>query len=308
MTAPSQPPVSVVPAPAPITTMLLPAERLRVDVVGQGVYRALHRESLEDVLRDVRERRASAILVSVARCGLAELSVLSRLVREFPRVPAVALLSGFEHETARTVLELGHSGVRMLVDVRSADGWRELRHVLLSRDDADIERLALGQLSLDLTGAPDDCWRFFESLFRTGVKAASVRALAPRLEVLTSTLLSRFFRAGLPSPRRYLTTARLVRAARAFENPGMSVANVANQLEYSSPQSFSRHMRGMLHMSTREFRQRYDGEGMLRRFREELVLPYVPVLRRFSPLAPAERGQTADDVHSSSASRRRRTG
>ena len=34
-----------------------------------------------------------------------------------------------------------------------------------------------------------------------------------------------------------------------------------------------------------DFRQRYDGEGMLQRFRDELILPYVSTLRRFSPLA-----------------------
>ena len=42
-------------------------------------------------------------------------------------------------------------------------------------------------------------------------------------------------------------------------------------------------------MTAVEFRQRYDGEGMLQRFREELVLPFADVLRRFSPLAAPPR-------------------
>jgi len=33
-----------------------------------------------------------------------------------------------------------------------------------------------------------------------------------------------------------------------------------------------------------EFRERYDGEGMLQHFRDELVLPHLPRLRRFDPL------------------------
>jgi AraC-like DNA-binding protein len=97
--------------------------------------------------------------------------------------------------------------------------------------------------------------------------------------------MSRFFRARLPAPKRYLATARLVRAARLLENTGLSVANVANHLDYSSPQSFGRHIRTMLGFTAVEFRQRYDGEGMLRRFREDLVLPHVTILRRFSPLS-----------------------
>ncbi|HVE79051.1 MAG TPA: helix-turn-helix domain-containing protein, partial [Gemmatimonadaceae bacterium] len=92
--------------------------------------------------------------------------------------------------------------------------------------------------------------------------------------------------ARLPAPKRYLAMARLARAARLFENPGRSVANVANHLDYSSPQSFGRHVRTMLGMTAVAFRQRYDGEGMLQRFRDELVLPYAATLRRFTPLAP----------------------
>ena len=96
-------------------------------------------------------------------------------------------------------------------------------------------------------------------------------------------LSARAFR-GLPAPKRYLAFARLVRAARLFENPGLSIANVANHLDYSSPQSFGRHVRTLLRMTALEFRRRYDGEGMLHCFREQLVLPYAITLRRFRPL------------------------
>jgi hypothetical protein len=33
-----------------------------------------------------------------------------------------------------------------------------------------------------------------------------------------------------------------------------------------------------------EFRERYDGEGMLQYFRDELILPHVVRLRAFDPL------------------------
>ena len=36
-------------------------------------------------------------------------------------------------------------------------------------------------------------------------------------------------------------------------------------------------------------RARYDGEGMLQRFREELVLPFLATLRRFYPLSKGTR-------------------
>jgi AraC-like DNA-binding protein len=264
--------------------MLTPSERLRVDAAGEGLYRALHRDSLEDVIRDLKERRASAVVVSVSRCGHREAARVAMVVREFPRVPAVAILTELEPRTAHNVLSLGRSGLRTLIDVRQPDGWRALREAIAAQRAGDIERIALAQLTLDLAGAPEDCVRFFEQLFRSSVRLSTIRAFSRHLGVLPSTLMSRFFRLGLPAPERYLARARLTRAARLFENPGLSVANVSKTLEYSSPQSFGRHVRAVLGMTALEFRRRYDGDGMLQRFREELVLPYLPALRQLRPL------------------------
>jgi AraC-like DNA-binding protein len=97
--------------------------------------------------------------------------------------------------------------------------------------------------------------------------------------------MSRFFRAHLPPPKQYLAMARLVRAARLFENPGFSVANVANHLDYSSPQSFGRHLRTLIKMNPSVFRERFTGSSMLDRFRETLILPYLDTLRVVRPLA-----------------------
>jgi AraC-like DNA-binding protein len=145
----------------------------------------------------------------------------------------------------------------------------------------------LSELAIDLSGVSEDCWRFFEALFTVPPRVSTVRGLAQALDVVPSTLMSRFFRARLPTPKRYLACARLVRAARLFENAGFSVANVANHLDYSSPQSFGRHVRRLMNLTAAEFRDRYDGEGMLQHFRETLVLPHAAALRQLQPLHPS---------------------
>lgn len=269
-----------------VTTVLTPVERAQVDAAGEGLYRTLHRESFAAALEDVRTNRADAVLLSVARCDARETRHIATLVREFPRVPALALLGapGFEGQLPDKVLALGQSGVRRVIDVRQPAGWRELRAVLLADYGDDLRRLALARLSIDLAGAPDDCWRFFDAVFANAPAHGTVRSLARALGVLPSTLMSRFFRSGLPAPKRYLAHARLVRAARLFENGGHSISRVATHLDYSSPQSFGRHVRTLLGLTAGEFRRRYDGEGMLERFRADLVLPYAEVLRRFHPL------------------------
>jgi AraC-like DNA-binding protein len=264
--------------------MLTPNERLRVDAAGAGLYRAMHRDSLEDVIRDLRERGASAVVVSVARCGRQDAARVAMMVREFPRVPAVALLTELAPATPQAVLSLGRSGVRSLVDVRQPSGWRELRQLLMDDRAAELERAALARLATDLEGAPDGCRRFFDALFTAPATVCTVRRLAAALGVVPSTLMSRFLRAGLPSPKRYLAMARLARAARLFENSGLSVSNVATHLEYSSPQSFGRHVRTLLGLTAVAFRHRYDGDGMVERFRSDLVRPHAPRLRAFDPL------------------------
>jgi AraC-like DNA-binding protein len=182
------------------------------------------------------------------------------------------------------VLALGQSGIRRLVDVRLAAGWRELRGALMADSGEGGYRRILGQLAIDLAGVPEDCWQFFETLFTCPPRVANVRMLARHLEVLPSTFMSRFFRGGVPTPKHYLAMARLVRASRLFENAGFSIANVANHLEYSSPQSFGRHVRILLQMTAGDFRTRYDAAGMFERFRQELVLPYLTELRQLHPL------------------------
>ena len=267
----------------PVTTILTPIERARVDAAAQGLCDPLHRESLDEVISDLRQQRAKLVLISVTRYGPQSSSHVAAMVREFPRVPAVALLTETQNSTPHTTLALGQLGIRTLVDARAATGWQTLRNLLATQGGTELQRSALAQISLDLPGASKDCWRFFELLFETSPRISTVRQLARQLNILPSTLMSRFFRAKLPAPKRYLSLARLIRAARLFENPGLSVARVANHLDYSSPQSFGRHVRTMMKMSPVEFRSTYDGQGMLQYFRTELVLPYVDVLCSFRP-------------------------
>jgi AraC-like DNA-binding protein len=270
---------------APVATILDPAERARVDAIGAGLYRTIHRDSVKQVMGDLKERRISAVLVSVARCVREEPLHVATVVRDFPRVPTLALLSGASDPNMDAVLALGNCGIRTLVDLRHPIGWQRLRDLLGVETTGDVERAVIGALRTDLAGVPEDCWRFFEALFLPERRVCTVRQLAHVLNVLPSTLMSRFFRARLPAPKRYLSFSRLIRAARLFENPGLSVADVSNHLDYSSPQSFGRHVRTYLRMTAGEFRRSYDGERMLLRFRHELILPQVGKLLLLRPLA-----------------------
>ena len=280
------------PAPSPaVFTWVDPIDRPRVDAAGSGVYRTVHHDSVDALRHEVKRTAPAAVFMSVGRPLAEHAPGVARLVREFPRVPMVALLSRVDQSTPHTVLNLGNCGIRTLVDVRDSSGWHRLRDFVAREAVGDIDRLALAMLREELDGATEDCRKFFDALFHGRRVITTVRTLASALDVLPSTLMSRFFRAELPAPKRYLAWARLVRAARLLENPGLSIADASNQLEYSSAQSFGRHVKSVLGVTAGQFRRDHDGAAMLNRFRDELLRPHRDKLLDLRPLSGRPMGR-----------------
>ncbi len=271
------------PPPSNVATFLTPLERQRVDAAGHGCYQARHCESLDELMTDLRTHNVSAVLVSVARYQSQHAPQVARLVREFPRVPAVALLTGSHPNATHAVLALGQNGVRSLIDAREPTGWRDLRLIVSGEAGGRFEYDAYTIVRDDIPAATADCHRFFEQLFCSPPSVSTVQQIARLNNVVPSTFMSRFFRVRLPAPKRYLAFARLVRAARLFENPGLSVTHVANHLEFSSPQSFSRHVHLLLNLTPMQLRRQHDGASMLELFRQQLVLPHRETLQLFEP-------------------------
>ena len=146
----------------------------------------------------------------------------------------------------------------------------------------------------------EDARRFFEILAGLAPVLATVRGLARHLAVPQSTLMSRFHRAGLPSPKTYLAGMRLLRIAWLLENPGLSVADAAYRMDFSSPQSLGRHLKATLGLTAGEFRRRFPFEVALDRYIDLLITPYRESLR---VLHPFDAGQRDQGPHSAVASR-----
>ena len=280
------PPVAAPAAlPSPtIAAVLLPGERSRVEAAGSGCFSVVHRDSISDAVRVVRERPVDAVLVSVHRCLPEQVEALAHLVRDFPAIPMVALVSQHDAGATEMLLRLGATGVRQVVDVTSPTGWNRLRQVVGQPATRAVARIQ-GPILDALATAPPDARLFMEAVVRLAPETPTVRRLADRLYVRPSTLMSRFVRSGLPSPKNYLAAVRLLHAALLFETSGLSVADVAYRLEYSSPQSFGRHLRAMLGITASEFRSRFPFPAALASFVDRLVRPYLSIWRDFHPLA-----------------------
>jgi AraC-like DNA-binding protein len=264
--------------------VLRPDERTRVDAAGTGWFSVVHRDSIPEAIRAVRERPVDAILVSVHQCPEPQIDMLGRLVRGFPGIPTVALVSRHDPQGSEALLHLGASGVRQVIDVTGPEGWHRLRQVLGQPASRDVARLQ-GPILTALGEVPPDTRLFFEALIRLAPEVPTARQLCDRLGVRCTTLMSRFARAGLPSPKNYLAAIRLVHATLLFERPGYTVADVAYRLDYSSPQSFGRHVRALLGITSSELRRRFTFTVAVERFVALMVEPYLEVWAGFRPLA-----------------------
>jgi AraC-like DNA-binding protein len=285
---------ATVAARARVGTWIAPRERARVDVAAGAQLDLAHRETLRAIRGDLTTGRIDAALVSAALVGLADVPTLSAIVRDFPGNPVVGFVAEVDEPRALAgALAFGQAGVAALVDARTPAGWSTLRSAFDGRRLADpfVQR-AVRELTsrADATASEAACtvgWvRFLAATFSPRV--ATAKQVAASLGVCCSTLTSRFYRAGLPSPKCYIAHARLVWAARLGETPGLPISAIAHRLDASSPQSFGRMVRTMLGVTASEFRRTFDGEAMLARFSAELVEPYRETLRTFDPLTVSQ--------------------
>jgi AraC-like DNA-binding protein len=274
--------------------VVAPTERPSLDAAAIGCFAILHRSSVPEAVRAVRERAVDAVLLSAFHCSEERTDHVDELVRNFPGVPTVALVTRHDPQISETLLRLGATGVRQVVDVTAPAGWRRLRQLVGEPATRGAARI-LAPVLAALPDISSDARLFLEVLIRLAPDTPAVRTIAHKLQQKPSTLMSRFVRAQLPSPKTYLAAVRLLYAAQYFEGGGRSVSDVAYRLDCSSPQSFGRTLRAMLGITPSEFRRRYPFPVAIHHFLDNLISPYQKVWTTFHPLlGPPKTGPTVE--------------
>ena len=266
-----------------VATLVEPTLRSQVDAAVGDSFTALHTNSMGEALRAVREGPVRAVFLSPYCVRRDELPRVAMLVDGFPGVPTVVVVSRHDRVSSERLLDLGAFGVRRMVDLSAHGGWRCLRD-LVSHPSSPTAARIFGKLMPALGEPTEDCRAVFEAVVRLAPGLPTVKMLTDRLDIHPSTFMSRFFRSGLPSPKRYLAAIRVVYAAAFLELPGLSLSDVAYRLQYSSPQSFGRHLRAVLGTTASEFRARYPFDVALGEFLERLIVPFQNTFCTFHPL------------------------
>lgn len=269
-----------------LSTLATVRERQQIDAAAVDCVRAIHRSSLAEIAKDFADATAEGAIISTHHITTETVSSVAALVRGFPTRTVVGLIGDTTDASAiAAALLFGRAGIHDVADIRNAQGWRAFRSVFNCANEPDaFMREGLGKVLASIKSAEcsEGLTQFFRLVFSPSVTSA--KEVAVKLGVVPSTLMSRFFRAGLPSPKRYVAAARLVWAAYLGESTAMSVAAIANRLSASSPQSFHRSVRTLMKMSATEFRREFTGAQMLEVFESQLITPHRAKLLRFDPL------------------------
>jgi AraC-like DNA-binding protein len=280
-----------------VSTWLGVAERDLVTAAGFERFETIHRDSARALFDDFLYDRADAAVISVARVSPADDRYLETLRQGFPGRPLIGLvLEADASQVLSRTLELGRNGIEFVVDAREPSGWNRLRAALCSPRMMDTFRAeVLTRIHAEIGAVSRGLARFFDLIFDPGVHRT--KQIAADLGVGRSAFHSRFHRAFLPSARRYLDWARLVRVAFIGEEAALTGTDISNRVHASSPQSLHRSIRCLTGMSFRAFRYRYDGSGMLDRFVSDLVVPYLEPLQSFDPCGTMPRRASSCYCH-----------
>jgi AraC-like DNA-binding protein len=267
------------------TVVTLMEEKMRwsVDVATECACVTYHAQTATDALEAARHHRSHTVLISPAVLPHPELCELVTRISALPGLLPVAVIGESAPKPYKVLLTLRALGVHNILDLSTRAGWKKLRTIVTDPTTQAADAILQAVTSAFAENEMNRTRVFFNVLVRGAPNLTSVKSLGLVLAIDPSALLNRFYRRQLPSPWTYLTATRLLFAASCFERPGVSIADVASQLNYSSVQSFGRHVKQRVGLTPREYRYRFSFKKALDRYVGSLVLPYQEHLRDFDP-------------------------
>ncbi len=126
--------------------------------------------------------------------------------------------------------------------------------------------------------------RLLGEILQCSCQHTNLTPVYPVLGIQPTTLISRFRRAELPSPKAMLYWTRLTYAAWLFDDRDRTIADAAWTLRFASAQAFGRQIRCSFGMTASEFRARMPFNVVLDRF-ANLLAPHQATWRWFDPLS-----------------------
>jgi AraC-like DNA-binding protein len=213
----------------------------------------VHAPTWSDALTAIRARPVEVAVVDPLLSGDARTQEIERLRLLFPSLPLI-LYTSLTPQLAAVLLGLGQRGIRHVVFARFDDHPGRLRQVLEAEAAGATSRQLLEQLAGHLAPLPTELRWVLEETLRAPGQVQTVQDLAHRARVDRRTCERWFSRVGLPSPRQFLSAARVLYAHRLLQDPGFTVEDVAERLGYMQVKTLQQHARTYLGLTAGEMR------------------------------------------------------
>src|SRR6266699_3026352 len=192
----------------------------------------------DDVLTSIRGRPVELAVVDPLLSGQARSQEIERLRVLFPSLPLM-LYTTLTPRTAGVLLALGQRGIQ--------------HAVFANYDD-------------------HPSWVLEEALRSPG-EVQTVGQVAVRARVDRRTCERWFTRVGLPSPRHFLSAARVLYAHRLLQDPGFTIEDVATRLGYAQTKTLQLHARAYLGLTAGEMRLSLSPDEALARVVQRFLTP-----------------------------------
>ena len=246
--------------------------KLRRATVGGGRFAFAHVRTWDEALIAIRTRPVELAVVDPLLPGEARGQEIERLRLLFPSLPLI-LYTTLTPQIASVLLTLGNQGIRHVVFTRFDDHPHHLGEVLGREERLAVSQQFLLQLTEALAPLPPDLRWMLEEALRTPEQVQTVQQLATRAGIDRRTCERWFTRVGLPSPRHFLSAARVLYAHRLLQDPGFTIEDVAKRLGYARVKTLQQHARTYLGLTAGEMRLSMSVtealNAVLSRFRSE---------------------------------------
>jgi AraC-like DNA-binding protein len=220
---------------------------------GEARFAFVHARGWEPTLQTIRSRPVELAVVDPQLAGEATGQEIERLRVLFPSLPLI-LYTTLTPRVASVLLTLGQQGIRHVVFARFDDHPGQLRDVLTHEEARAVSQQLLDHIADVLAPLPTELRWVLEAALRAPEEIQTVQQLAERARVDRRTCERWFTRVGLPSPRHFLSAARVLYAHRLLQDPGFTVEDVAERLGYSQVKTLQQHARTYLGLTAGEMR------------------------------------------------------
>ena len=226
----------------------------------------------DEVLEAIRSQPVELAVVDPLMSGDARSQEIERLRVLFPSLPLI-LYTTLTPQTAGVLLALGQRGIQHVVFANYDDHPSRLREVLGQEEARSSSRQLLDQLAQALAPLPSELRWVLEEALRSPGEVQTVGQVAARARVDRRTCERWFTRVGLPSPRHFLSAARVLYAHRLLQDPGFTIEDVAQRLGYAQTKTLQLHARAYLGLTAGEMRLSLDSGEALARVAQRFLTP-----------------------------------